>query len=130
MFPAARPRPAPLATSPPPTAVTWAAAAPQARELAASLIIAQTAGSTAPDLSRSASLLRARARAASSPRPAPLAHLPQPVVHGAPPSRKVLRHGHAQAFIAVSLPRSLQGSCRIEDRDEYQGDSSEGKTRL
>ena len=23
-----------------------------------------------------------------------------------------------------------QGSCRIEDRDEYQGDSSEGKTRL
>ena len=23
-----------------------------------------------------------------------------------------------------------QGSCRIEDRDEYQGESSEGKTRL
>ena len=23
-----------------------------------------------------------------------------------------------------------QGGCRIEDRDEYQGDSSEGKTRL
>ena len=23
-----------------------------------------------------------------------------------------------------------QGSCRIEDRDEYQGENSEGKTRL